>query len=381
MSTRRRILSVGAAAAAVTIGGGVLYLRGPGEAVAREPWRRAGESLGDPRLDALAFAILAPNPHNKQPWLFELVGDARIIVRCDLTRLLPETDPFSRQITIGFGAMLELLRMAAAANGYRTEMTAFPEGFENSALDERPVAYVDFVPSEASFDPLFEYALMRRTNRNNFSDVIPKASVIDDLGSALDQSVRFGGTVDETRVDELAELAKRAWRIEYENDATRRESIDVIRVGNHEVAANPDGIALAGVPMGLLRMIGILSPKNLDTPGTTAYETGLNSYMENISTARGFVWLLTTENSRPSQILSGRNWIRANLAAASIGLAIHPLSQALQEFPEMAGPYAEIHEKLGDGATIQMFGRIGYASAPSPSPRFPLEAKLLETPA
>ena len=82
-----------------------------------------------------------------------------------------------------------------------------------------------------------------------------------------------------------------------------------------------------------------------------------------------------------TQISSGRNWIRANLAATSIGLAIHPLSQALQEFPEMAAPYAEIHDRLGKGGTVQMFGRIGYAAAPEPSPRFPLQAKLIEMPA
>jgi heterotetrameric sarcosine oxidase gamma subunit len=40
----------------------------PSTASATEPWRRAGQSLGDPRLDALAYAILAPNPHNRQPW-------------------------------------------------------------------------------------------------------------------------------------------------------------------------------------------------------------------------------------------------------------------------------------------------------------------------
>jgi hypothetical protein len=378
MVTRRSILTVGAAAAAISATGAVLYGRGPGEAVAREPWRKAGGSFGDPRLDALAFAILAPNPHNRQPWRFELNADRRIIVRCDLNRLLPETDPYSRQITIGFGAMLELLQMAAAEKGFSAEITAFPEGFDSVALDDRPVAFVDFLESDAEPDPLFRYALQRRTNRSNFTADIPPASVVEDLGKALNATIGFDGTVDETRVASLADLAKRAWRIEYENDATRRESINLIRVGNREIAANPDGIAISGTAMGLLRVAGVLSPKNLDTPGKMAFETGLNSYLENISTSRGFVWLTTKDNSRASQITAGRSWVRINLAATSIGLAVHPLSQALQEFPEMAAPYAEIHDMLGDGGTVQMFGRIGYASAPPPSPRFPLEAKLFE---
>ena len=46
----------------------------------------------------------------------------------DGTRLLPQTDPFSRQITIGHGAFLELLSIAASADGYRVEIAPYPLG-------------------------------------------------------------------------------------------------------------------------------------------------------------------------------------------------------------------------------------------------------------
>ena len=114
MPTRRAILTTGAATALVGGIGATGYAWYPGTSRARAPWSEAGESLGDPRLDALAYAILAPNPHNRQPWWFELVDDDKIDVYVDLDRLLPETDPFNRQITIGFGCMLELLRQAGS---------------------------------------------------------------------------------------------------------------------------------------------------------------------------------------------------------------------------------------------------------------------------
>ena len=62
---RRSLLISGGAAALIGGVGIVTAANGPGLAKARAPWTQAGESLGDPRLDALAYAILAPNPHNR----------------------------------------------------------------------------------------------------------------------------------------------------------------------------------------------------------------------------------------------------------------------------------------------------------------------------
>jgi hypothetical protein len=60
---------------------------------------------------------------------------------------------------------------------------------------------------------------------------------------------------------------------------------------------------------------------------------------------------------------------------------MHPLQQALQEYPEQAGPYAAIHRLLGaqpPGQTVQMWARLGYAPVVGPAPRRGLEAHLLK---
>ena len=97
------------------------------------PWpSRAGAGPDrdetDPRRRALAWALLAPNPHNLQSWAVDLSRPDTIVLHVDAARLLPQTDPFSRQILIGHGCFLEILAMAAAADGYRTEVTLFPDG-------------------------------------------------------------------------------------------------------------------------------------------------------------------------------------------------------------------------------------------------------------
>ena len=40
--------------------------------------------------------------------------------------------------------------------------------------------------------------------------------------------------------------------------------------------------------------------------------------------------------------------------------------------------FDQIHADLApDGGTVQMFGRLGYAERVAPSPRWPIEAKIL----
>jgi len=155
MLSRRGFLVTGGAVAAVGGLGVAGCVHGPGLVKAREPWSQAGQSFGDPRLDALAYAILAPNPHNRQPWMFDLVGDDRIDVYCDLEKRLEQTDPPDRQITIGFGCMLELLRMAGGQKGYAVTVTPFPDGEAYPRLNGNRIAQVAFRQSaDVVPDPL-----------------------------------------------------------------------------------------------------------------------------------------------------------------------------------------------------------------------------------
>ena len=73
MVSRRMLLVVGGVGVTL-IGATGLRLHsnlGP----ARAPWKQAGAGFGDPRLDALSYAVLAPSPHNIQPWLVRLDDD------------------------------------------------------------------------------------------------------------------------------------------------------------------------------------------------------------------------------------------------------------------------------------------------------------------
>lgn len=378
--TRRAILKTGAAGVVILGAGAAAWSLTRAPVEAREPWSKAGASFGDARLDALSYAILAPNPHNMQPWRIRLDGDDALTVFCDLARLLPQTDPPNRQITIGFGCFLELLRQAAANKGIRTETTAFPEGEPQPILDGRPIAVVRFVKdAEASPDPLFAAAIARRTNRRPFTATSVDPSALGRIIGASVNGVVAAGTTDNGRVAELRQMAKDAWEIEWALDRTRRESINVTRIGKKEIEAKPFGLSLDGPMIEAIAAAGMMTRENMDIPEKAAYEQSIAFYDRAVETASAFLWTSTAENRRTDQLAAGAAWVRMQQAATLEGLAFHPLSQALQEFPEMAPAYDRVHELLAhqQGATVQMLARLGYADAPPPAPREALISKIV----
>lgn len=381
MISRRALLKTGAASVLLFgLGGAWWATTGPARS-AREPWSRASAGFGDPRLDVLAYAILAPNPHNMQPWRIGLGEGGRFTVYCDLDRLLPETDPPNRQITIGFGCFLELCRQAAAEAGLRADTTYFPEGEPGPLLDERPVAHVELV-EDASVrpDPLFSAVLDRRTNRLPFDMSRPvDPGILAEFQSGVVDGVKVLATADEAVVEELRNLTTDAWRVEWDTASTRRESIEVMRIGKAEVEAKPYGLSIDDRLSSTIGMLGLMSPEALDDPESSAYRESFKFYERACASAMAFVWSTTPTNTRRAQLEGGRAWVRMQLIANTLGLSFHPLSQALQEFPEMAEHYKRAHELLSSnsGETVQMLARLGYAPSVGPAPRQGLESMLL----
>lgn len=380
LSRRKMILLLGGGAVmAAGAGFGFAATRLPRTAYL--PWAQAGR-YDDPRMRALSFALLAPNPHNRQPWLADLSEDGVITILVDRDRLLPQTDPFNRQITIGLGAFLELLRMAAAEDGQRAVITPFPQGSDGTTLDGRPVARITLTPDQAvAKDPLFLAVLDRRSNKEPYDLTRPVApEALAALGQPVVNGAHFGGTVDPEEVAAWRAITREALRIEVETPHTYRESVDLFRIGRREVDANPDGIDFSSPVFESMHLTGLFTREIAADPTSFAFRAGMDAVYANADTAMGHVWLVTADNSRKTQIATGADWLRVNLAATQLGLGFQPLSQALQEFPEMVGPYAQVHERLApDGGTVQMLARIGYGPVVENSPRWPLESKIRST--
>lgn len=363
-ASRRRFIALvgGGVVLAAAAGTGFALTRTPSRALA--PWAAAG-GYDDPRLRALSYALLAPNPHNLQPWIAELAGDDGIRLWRDPARRLPETDPFDRQLTIGMGCFLELLAVAASDTGHAAEVRLFPEG------EAGPVAEIRLVAGGAARDPLMDHVLDRRSCKEPFEDRLPPPEALAALAPLADV------TADPEGVAALRSLTWDAWLIEAETPRTFGESVDLMRFGRAEIEANPDGIDLGGPFLEALMLAGLLTREAQRDPQSQAFAQGVAIYRAMLAATPAFVSLVTAGNTRTDQIDAGRRWLRLNLTTTALGLALHPVSQCLQEFLEMAGPHAQAHALLaGPGQTVQMLGRLGYGPIVPRTPRWPLETRM-----
>ncbi|MES2951662.1 MAG: twin-arginine translocation pathway signal protein [Pseudomonadota bacterium] len=384
---RRRFLrivgggAVTAVAAATTVGLSGCAQGMPPDAI--EAWRGPDSTVLDGqevRHWLLSYAILAPHSHNLQSWVADLGTPDQITLYCDLKRVLPQTDPLSRQIMLSHGTFLELLDLAARERGLRADITLFPQGaFGPTTLDTRPVATVRLTPdASVQKDPLFAQILRRHTNRSRYDvgRAVPAAAWAGMAASAARQSSRirvgFAGLEQGAALDAYRRIAREAWRIELTVPRTIMESFDVLRVGASEISAHRDGLSLTAPMVVALDKLGLFDRKHAPAPDDYATTSQIKEFDAKLASTPGFLWMVTPANDRVTQVNAGRAYVRLQLAATAQGLAMQPLSQALQEYAEQAQTYADIHALTGAkpaGETVQMWLRVGYAPAVEPAPR------------
>jgi nitroreductase len=335
-------------------------------------WQGPGaDTRADPRRRALAYAILAPNPHNRQPWLVDLREPGVILLHCDRQRMLPHTDPLGRQILIGHGAFLELLVQALAQQGLSAQVQLFPKGVLPTTLkewDDRPVARITVGSAgSAKPDPLFAQVLLRHTPKVDFDTTraVSDVSIKGLVASGGLPAVAAGGTVNVASRDALRELCWASAKVELLTPRTVMESIQLTRVGSSEIRQHRDGISINTPMLRVVNALGLFDRSAPPKEGSQAYNTMMTRFEGHSKTAMGFVWLTTGSNTRADQMLAGRAYVRMQLQATAMGLGVHPMSQALQEFPEMAAHHARAHDLIlgttrQTGQTVQMLCRVGY---------------------
>jgi hypothetical protein len=374
MTTRRHVLQVLAAAPALTACGGETL---PDPAAA---WRNPGAGERDPRRFALAHAVLAPNPHNTQPWLVTLDGEDSMTLYCDLNRRLPFTDPLDRQITIGCGAFIELYRLAARHLGFAPVVTPFPDGEPAPRLDAKPLAHVNLgARTDVPADPLFAHITARRTNRNPYDLTrIPNLADLQKLAdAAYERGAEVEWTTEPARVARLRDIIWRAFDREMHTAGALAETFGWLRFGRDEVARRRDGLAIEGPLIGPAKLFGMFSRANMINPNSEANKQALQQWRQKIDTAPAFAWLSMQENddTPTGRLTAGMAYARMNLAAASAGLAIHPWSQGLQEYREMADIRGALRIALQNGENFpHMIVRLGYAGPVEPAARRGVDA-------
>jgi hypothetical protein len=353
--------------------------------LALAPWSGPPTGEDDVRIRALSYAVLAPNAHNTQPWRVAL-GDDFIDLHVDATRLLPETDPPYRQTHVSQGTFLELLVIALAEHGRGSEVLYFPEGeYANDALDDRPVARVRISAAAVARDPLFAAITTRTSNKRVYESghALPLADR-DALSHAPAGSGVSVAIVDDAVArSRLADICTDAMVVEVRAARRNAETARWFRFSDAEIAEKRDGFGLAHAGVGGFKRwcaeTFLLDRASASDPGGSFAGGAVDQTRAQAHSAAAFGALVSDGNSRRAQVVAGRAYARIALTAATRGLAMHPMSQALEEYPDMVSTKQRLEGELAlaPGGTVQMLFRLGFAQTTSHTPRRDVRALLL----
>lgn len=347
----------------------------PDESEAREGCER------DIRLRVISYAMLAANPHNVQPWRVKLTGPSALDLYVDPTRLLPETDPPYRQVHISQGTFLENLDLAARQFGFRADFTYFPHGmYGPEVLEDKPVASVTLVrDARVRRDPLFDHVTTRHTNRRVFNRTPLTRGQINALRCAYDTLEHpLGIAQDRALREKLAAILIEAMRIETSAGNRNRETINLFRFNDREVAQHRDGLNLEQMGVtGITKFMAetfFLSRESALADASGFCRSAVKYTARQANSAAAFGWIVSASNTRLDQIKVGRAYQRLFLTTAALGLAHQPMSQVLQEYQDMSSLQHELYDLLQvpPDHTVQMFFRLGRALGRNHAPRRPL---------
>lgn len=350
----------------------------------QQPDKKLGWNVSDPqqkdvRFKVLSYAMLCPNPHNKQPWIIELTGPASFDLYVDQDRLLPATDPFYRQIHIGQGTFLETLSIAATGLGLQANIEYFPQGmYGNDEILNKPVASIELIKNtKGKVDPLFTHLLTRHSNKREYENKGLSQNQINRLSvfHGSQQISRLEIVNSPQHQQHMQHLLTKAMQIEVGNKNRDMETIKMFRFNDQEVEKYRDGFGLsqAGVS-GIRKFIAenfILSRESVEKDPSAFGEQAVDIVRKTTGSTNTFGWLSTTGNTRLDQVKVGRDYCRINLKITAMNLAMHPMSQVLQEYQEMLPLQASFKEtfNINTNNTVQMLFRLGHAEPTKHGPR------------
>jgi len=382
MNTQRRnFIQISATTAGVMLVPGIFTGCFENKQVETSSWDGHNIHEKDIRVIVLSYAILAPNPHNKQPWLIQLKDELNFDLYVDTQRTLPHTDPPFRQIHIGQGTFLENLNLAALNFGYKAIISYFPQGeYSNSVIENKPVASIQLIQDKSiSKDPLFNQILVRQSNKREYTNEKAPLDKLKILQAKIKEELEGGFSLNITsksnHIEKLREIMVNGMRIESANHDRDMETIKMFRFSKEEINQHKDGFGLAqsgvsGVKKFILENI-FLSRTSAEKDPISFGKEAISMTQNQVDSTTTFGWLSTTNNNRLDQVKIGRVYERINLLASSLGLVIHPMSQVLQEYSDMNDLQKEFLDylKVPEQHTVQMFFRIGTAAKVEHSPR------------
>ncbi|MEO6670370.1 MAG: hypothetical protein ABIN36_12890 [Ferruginibacter sp.] len=345
---------IGLAAGTFVIIGGAGYLLSDKQNLVRDNVKMAADDqslLRDDEREILYLASLAPSGHNTQPWLIKYIEPYHWIICNDKSKWLPAVDPGQRETILSLGAFIQNLEYAASNAGYNCQFNILA-----STNQDENVVSVKLSQSENAPTFKIDRIKTRRTVRSNFlNDSLKKEDALYLFNEESAFFTFIPNGAKEYRY--LNQQTIEANRIQSYRDAAEKELSEWIRFSSKEAAIHCDGLTAAsmeinGIPGWVVR--------NFYNKGSVMKndfrDKNISNVIKQVSQSAGWLLITSRGDSVATLLETGKRFQRIFLKVREKGIAIHPMTQALEE----SLINQTLNHSIGVTDTIQFILRLGY---------------------
>ena len=343
------------AGAVVLIGGSVPFLNGCAglNRINIKQKDVAVTGLKQDEMHILGLASLAPSGHNTQPWGIRPIEPYNWIITSDEQRWLPGVDPNQRETMLSIGAFIENLVVAAGCYGYDIDLKLLAKKSNDKEIAEVKLKKAVILCSK---NDGVERIKHRRVVRKGY---LPKEISKNDLRCITNSdSERFHFFSPSSRPGRyLSEGTIEANRRQAYRDAAQEELANWIRWSDKDAmrfrdGLTPEGMEISGIAGWYVRYFY----SREDILKKAFRETTVKMVKDQTDCHGGWLVITSADASVDSLMETGRLFQRMFLRCRNKMIAIHPMTQMLEE----AQWKQEAAKELGLTVPVQFILRTGY---------------------
>ncbi|HEY9629533.1 MAG TPA: hypothetical protein V6C84_19705 [Coleofasciculaceae cyanobacterium] len=309
------------------------------------------EMLKPDEKEILFLASLAPSGHNTQPWFIQYLEPYHWIVGNDKSKWLPAVDPTQRETILSIGAFIQNLEYAAGTLSYVCDWTLLATTNQGDRVMEVKLIKEK---SKNAFD--IAKIKSRRTVRSNFlSDVLKK----EDTAYLVNSEPAFIHYLPVTSQESqfINEQTIEANRIQAYRDPAQQELADWIRFSSREADKHRDGLTTASMEIeGISGWVVRNSYSKDNVMKKDFRDRGIEQIRQEVSESAGWFLITSKDGSVATLLETGRRMQRLFLKVRERNIAIHPMTQILEE----ASTQQTLNQAIGMNETVQFILRTGY---------------------
>ena len=344
LSRRTALKAAGISGTVLAAGAAGIGIRGAtngawnaGKGAPYELWRQW--SADAPGLRSLVMAAtLAANPHNIQPWFFDVSGDSgstedrtgSIDLRADPDRTTPLCDPDGRERAAGFGCTLYTIEVAARAQGKQAEFHPWPDGASEYPDHIARISVTDAAPPTSREQELATAIPRRHTYRGPFTASTLEQAVLDSLTEAAPDGAQLVWVTEASAVARLGDLYVEATQAIADDTRMSADSFAWFRNDRSQIDRHRDGLTLdcQGLSNTMLVAAKILPAQSREASDDFWVK---NTREVHTATARTYGIIRVDDVDDPrNRVDGGRLLQHVHLAATAAGLGLHHMNQVTE---------------------------------------------------